>query len=127
MLSEIDNSGLTKDQIVVISFKEKVLQELRAKAPQYKVSWLCSFKKQKTGETTPSPEKVLNTLKAIQADALSSNTAVPHSVIQAVREHGYEWHVWTVNNVPEAMRMAALGATSITTDIPGQMKKVVEQ
>lgn len=70
----------------------------------------------------------MGTLKAIQADGLSSNTAVPPSVIKAVKQHGYKWHVWTVNDSAEAMRMTVLGANSITTDVPGQLKKkLIEQ
>ena len=118
LLSEIDKSGLTEEQIVVISFKEKVLQELKANAPQYKVSWLCGFQKQKTGEVTPSAENVLNTLKLIQADGLSSSTAVPEALIETVRKKGYQWHVWTVDDPETAIRMNALGAKSITTNVP---------
>lgn len=80
LLNEIDQSGLTQEQIVVISFNKQVIQQLKIKAPQYKAFWLCSFKKQKTGEITPSLATVLKTLKQIQADGLSSIRAVPASV-----------------------------------------------
>ena len=122
LLNEIDQSGLTQEQIVVISFNKQVIQQLKIKAPQYKASWLCSFKKQETGEITPSLATVLKTLKQIQADGLSSNTAVPASVIEAVSQQGYEWHVWTINNLKTASRMQALGVLSITTDVPGTMR-----
>ena len=122
LLNEIDQSGLTQEQIVVISFNKQVIQQLKIKAPQYKASWLCSFKKQETGEITPSLATVLKTLKQIQADGLSSNTAVPASVIEAVSQQGYEWHVWTINDLNTASRMQALGVLSITTDVPGTMK-----
>jgi glycerophosphoryl diester phosphodiesterase len=122
LLNEIDQSGLTQEQIVVISFNKQVIQQLKIKAPQYKASWLCSFKKQETGEITPSLATVLKTLKQIQADGLSSNTAVPASVIEAVSQQGYEWHVWTINDLNTASRMQALGVLSITTDVPGTMR-----
>jgi glycerophosphoryl diester phosphodiesterase len=122
LLNEIDQSGLTQEQIVVISFNKQVIQQLKIKAPQYKASWLCSFNKQETGEITPSLATVLKTLKQIQADGLSSNTAVPASVIEAVSQQGYEWHVWTINDLNTARRMQALGVLSITTDVPGTMK-----
>jgi glycerophosphoryl diester phosphodiesterase len=122
LLNEIDQSGLTQEQIVVISFNKQVIQQLKIKAPQYKASWLCSFNKQETGEITPSLATVLKTLKQIQADGLSSNTAVPASVIEAVSQQGYEWHVWTINDLKTARRMQALGVLSITTDVPGTMK-----
>ena len=80
LLNEIDQSGLTQEQIVVISFNKQVIQQLKIKAPQYKASWLCSFNKQETGEITPALATVLKTLKQIQADGLSSNRAVPASI-----------------------------------------------
>jgi glycerophosphoryl diester phosphodiesterase len=123
LLNEIDQSGLTKDQIVVISFNQEVIQQLKIQAPHYKASWLCSFKKQETGEITPSLDTVLKTLKAIEADGLSSNTAVPVSVIEAIGQQGYEWHAWTINNLKAARRMQAMGALSITTDVPGVMRQ----
>lgn len=122
LLNEIDQSGLTQEQIVVISFNKQVIQQLKIKAPQYKASWLCSFNKQETGEITPSLATVLKTLRQIQADGLSSNTAVPASVIEAVSQQGYEWHVWTINDLNTARRMQALGVLSITTDVPGTMR-----
>lgn len=122
LLNEIDQSGLTQEQIVVISFNKQVIQQLKIKAPQYKASWLCSFKKQETGEITPALATVLKTLKQIQADGLSSNTALPASVIEAVSQQGYEWHVWTINDLNTARRMQALGVLSITTDVPGSMR-----
>ena len=122
LLNEIDQSGLTQEQIVVISFNKQVIQQLKIKAPQYKASWLCSFNKQETGEITPALATVLKTLKQIQADGLSSNTAVPASVIEAVSQQGYEWHVWTINDLNTARRMQALGVLSITTDVPGTMR-----
>ena len=122
LLNEIDQSGLTQEQIVVISFNKQVIQQLKIKAPQYKASWSCSFNKQETGEITPSLATVLKTLRQIQADGLSSNTAVPASVIEAVSQQGYEWHVWTINDLKTARRMQALGVLSITTDVPGTMR-----
>ena len=122
LLKQIDQSGLTQEQIVVISFNKQVIQQLKAQAPHTKTAWLCSFKKQETGESTPSLDTVLKTLKQIQADGLSSNTAVPASVIEAVRQQEYEWHVWTINDLNTARRMQALGVLSITTDMPGSMR-----
>ncbi len=128
LLKEIKHSGLSNEQIVVISFNRDVIQKLKANAPQYKAYWLCGFKKDQSGEITPPIETVLNTLEEIQADGLSSNTAIPESVVKAVINQGYEWHVWTINDLHTARRMKALGVKSITTDMPGYMRNnLVEQ
>lgn len=127
LLKEIKLSGLSDDQIVVISFNKEVIQRLKADAPQYKASWLCGFKKDKSGEITPSIETVLTTLEEIQADGLSSNAAIPESVAKDVIKQGYEWHVWTINDLHIARRMKALGVKSITTDMPGYMRSNLVQ
>ena len=123
LLKEIQKSGLQKEQVVVISFKQQVIREMKAQSPEYKAYWLSGFKKQKTGEFTPSLESVLETLEQIDADGLSSNTAIPESFISPVFKKGYEWHVWTVNDPKQAKRFRKLGVQSITTDIPGKMRK----
>lgn len=86
LLEEIKKSGLTRDQIVVISFKTEVIQAFKAKAPQYKAFWLCRFKKREDGEVRPSVKEVLGTLKQIKADGLSSNAGVQHSVLDAIKK-----------------------------------------
>ena len=95
-----------------------LIRQLKAKAPQYKASWVCSFKKNKEGAMMPPLGRVLRTLKQIKADGLSSNSAVPPSVIEAVSKQGYEWHVWTVDDLKTARHMQALGVFSITTNVP---------
>lgn len=123
LLKEIEVSGLSVEQIVVISFNEKVIQTLKAKAPQYKASWLSGFKTEKNGKITPSLESVLTTLKAIKADGFSSSTDIPRPYIKGVEEHGYEWHVWTVDDLNDAKRFKKWGARSITTNVPEYIKK----
>lgn len=119
LLDKIRHSGLTNEQIVMICFDKQVLKDLKALAPQYKTSWLCSFKTDVRGETTPSVDTVMETMQLIQADGISSNTAIPESFIKAIEKKGYEWHVWTVDDAITAEHMQALGVRSITTNVPG--------
>ena len=112
----------------MICFNAKVLQEVKAKAPQYKVSWLCSFKKNRAGKITPSLETVLDNLELIQADGLSSNITIPESFIEAIEQQGYEWHVWTVDDLKTAKRMKVLGVKSITSNKAGFIRtRLVKQ
>jgi glycerophosphoryl diester phosphodiesterase len=123
LLEQIEKAGLKSEQIVVICFKAKVLQELKAKAPQYNVSWLCNFHENEAGDMTPSLETVLETLALIQANGLSSNSAIPESFIEAIEQKGYAWHVWTIDDLETAQRMHALGAKSITSNRAGFIRK----
>lgn len=124
LLEEIKKSGLKTRQIVVICFNAKVLRAMKQKAPEIKVSWLCDIKKnKKTQELAPSLEDVLKSLKSINADGLSSTIGISNEYISEIKAQGYEWHVWTVNDEETARRMKELGVSSITTDIPGHIRK----
>ncbi len=123
MFKAIEKAGLTEQQVVFISFDDQVIEALKTQATQYRALWLCKFKKGFTGGMKPSVRTVLKTLKRTRADGLSSNTLVPHSVIEAVHNADYEWHVWTVDNPKVGKQMQALGAKSITTNKPGKMRE----
>lgn len=123
LLDRIRESGLKPEQIVVICFNDKVIQALKAKAPQYKAFWLSGFKKDTSGKTMPSPEAVLETLKRIKADGFSSSKDITEPFVRAVKAHGYEYHVWTVDDLKTAGRFRKWGAGSITTNVPGYLRK----
>ncbi|MBN2473068.1 MAG: glycerophosphodiester phosphodiesterase [Pirellulales bacterium] len=125
LLAEIAQAGLEPQQVVIISFHEEVIQAIKARAPRYKAFWLCGFKEEKeSGKVVPSPQSVLETLERIEADGLSSGKdLIDESLIQRVRDKGYEYHVWTVDDPDTARRFQKWGARSITTNVPGLMRK----
>lgn len=127
LIEEIRKSNLKNEQIVVISFNKKVIQEMKTKAPQYKAYWLCSFKKNMDGDITPSLASVLDTLKLMQADGLSSNIAITEPFIEAIGKQGYEWHVWTIDDLKTTGRVKALGAKSVTTNIPRALREYFDE
>jgi len=124
LLKETRESGLDKEQIVVISFKEAVIREIKAKAPQYRAYWLSGFKENESGKIIPSLKTVLTTLEQTGADGFSSTKSIiDEAFITSVRDKGYEYHVWTVDDLETARRFKRWGAKSITTNVPGHLKK----
>ena len=122
LLEAIKKSGLKDEQIIFICFNAQVLHELKVKTPQYKSYWLCSFYKTEEGEITPPLETVLETLASIKADGIDSNVAIPESFVEAIKTSGYEWHVWTVDDLEVAKRIQTWGADSITSNKPSYIK-----
>ena len=124
LLKEIGRSGLSREQIVVICFQKEVIQALKTKAPQYKAFWLSDFDTDKSGKISPSIETVLTTLTQIKADGFSSTKNIIDEVfVKKINDKGYEYHVWTINDVKTARRFKKWGAKSITTNIPGYLRK----
>lgn len=119
----IKDSGLSSDQVVLISFKADVIREAKIQAPSLKAYWLAGFKKDDAGQMTPTPETILATLQETGADGFSSSEkGVTEAIVRQVQEAGYEYHVWTVDDLDTARRFRQWGALSITTNMPGYLK-----
>lgn len=124
LLQEIEKSGLEDEQIVVISFNSSVIKKLKELAPQFTANWLSGFKRQVNGKLKPTFEDALTTLKSIKADGFSSSReGITKDFIKRVKEAGFQYHVWTVDNPKEAKKLVDWGAESITTNVPAVIRK----
>jgi len=122
LFEELNRAGLQREQIVVISLNDQVIRKCKTKGLQSKAFWVCEFKKEQAGDITPSLETVLETLERIKADGLSSNKGVINEPFaRGIMEHGYEFHVWAVDDLEMAKQYIKWGARSITTNVPGYM------
>jgi len=64
--------------------------------------------------------------RGLGLDALSLHRSLARPrLIHACREAGVETHIWTVNARAEMVRLAALGVTSIITDVPTRLRAVL--
>jgi glycerophosphoryl diester phosphodiesterase len=123
MLEDLAASGLKDEQIVIISFQAPVIAEIKKVKPAYKANWLASFEKE--SPLKPSKEEVLAKLREIKADGFSSNAdkRLDQEFVKAIRDAGFEYHCWTVDDVPTARRFLDFGALSITTNRPEFLRK----
>lgn len=127
LLRDIAASGLDVSQIVVISFNAPVIRELKKQAPSFKACWLSSFEKKSPLE--PTAEQVLTTLRDIKADGFSSNAdaRMDAAYTKAIRDAGFEYHCWTVDDPSIGKRFLDLGAQSITTNRPSWMRSELKK
>jgi glycerophosphoryl diester phosphodiesterase len=118
-------SGLNPGQAVILAFSEEVIAEARTLLPRVKRFWLTDFKRDwHGGGWSPPIGQILRTLERTGADGLSSKAhrSIDAAFVQALRDAGREFHVWTVDDLPTALRFCALGVDSITTNRPGWLK-----
>lgn len=124
------------DQLRIISFNTEVIAAAKQQLPAIKAFWLTGYKEQQpedgaienhAPQFTPTAQTVLETLAATRADGLGSNAnvnVVDALYADALRQAGYELHVWTVDDREVAKRMHALGALSITTNLPAEIRRL---
>lgn len=122
LLEGLQQSELSTEQILVISFHKDVLKKLKAVAPQYKTSWLVGFKKDESGEIIPAYDAVLDTLSEIKADGLSSGRQlIDAAFVRHIMDKGIEHHVWTVDDTEVAKRLRSWGTRSVTSNVPADI------
>ena len=121
LLSILNNYPVGQQQLVIIAFDSQVLKTIKKTIPSIKTLLLSTLKvNSQTNKLSPSPQEVLNSLESIKADGFSSNVhklldkIFIHKIIQA----GYEYHLWTIDDLKIARKFAKIGVNSLTTNIP---------
>ncbi|MED5578283.1 MAG: glycerophosphodiester phosphodiesterase, partial [Planctomycetota bacterium] len=103
---QLEASNLKSEQITIICFDEKVVQECRNEMPQYQANWLTSYKRTKErGVWSPDAEEVVRRVRKSGATGLGTqgNTEViDERFVDVLRKAGIELHVWTINDAKEA-------------------------
>ena len=46
-------------------------------------------------------------------------------LVKSFQKAGYEYHVWTVDEIPRAKALIEMGVQSITTNVPGEILKAI--
>ncbi len=122
-------SKLDPEQITLICFTESVVTEARTTMPQYRANWLTGYRqKTESSPWTPSVDDVLKTLSRSNATGLGSQgnlKVIDAKFVDRVRQAGFGFHVWTVNDPGAARTFQSLGADSITTDRPAFIRKAL--
>jgi glycerophosphoryl diester phosphodiesterase len=123
LLKAIVESGLDASQIVIISFHARVIREIEKQAPGFKTCWLSSF--EKSSPLDPAADEVLTILRDIKADGFSSRAdeRLQPDYLKLIRDAGFEYHCWTVDDPQVARRFLDLGAQSITTNRPAFLRE----
>lgn len=113
--------SLVPNRLIIISFNAQVVAACKQSLPEVKALWLTGFKEDEvTGEITPTIDTILQTLQQTGADGLDCKASghIDASFARQLREDGYEFHVWTVDDRKVAARFQKLGVDSITTNRP---------
>jgi glycerophosphoryl diester phosphodiesterase len=119
-------SGISPERIRLLSFSAPLIGELKQRLPEWRACWLCDYRHTLLGNLwRPSREDVLDTLLRTGAVGLASadRAFLDQDLAGTLKEHGMELHVWTVDRLPAAERLCALGVDSIMTNRPGWLRQ----
>ena len=98
--------------VLFISFGEKVCAELKRVMPEYKVYFL-------TGAKRFSAEAQVAKLRELGVDGVDISfdpKVIDTDYVRMVKDAGFSFHVWTIDNLEVAKKAFAVGADTLTTN-----------
>ena len=117
LITAIINSNLRKEQISIIAFDTSVIKALKSVAPHIKANLLYDV------ALPVDSSELLDRLKNTKADGLGSNNMNSKELIDVIRQAGFEYHSWTVDDSKTAKKLLEWGVNSITTNRPGYLRQ----
>ncbi|MCH8532548.1 MAG: glycerophosphoryl diester phosphodiesterase membrane domain-containing protein [Saccharospirillum sp.] len=102
------------DQTILAALELSALQQARQLAPDLRLSMLVHSS---VGSLASLPVDIL---------AMRDALATPQNV-RLWRSHGYEVHLWTVNDARDMARLLDIGVDGIITDRPELLSRVMEE
>lgn len=129
LLEQVEASGLSEEQIVFISFNEKVVQRLKKAAPAYTANWLVSVKRDERGRQRPKTSKLMRVLRKSKVDDISTraNEVVDSAFVSRFKDKGLGYHVWTVDDPDYALALLEAGVDTITTNKPDSILEALNR
>ncbi len=117
-------------QVVFISFEKDTCKALKEQMGEFKVLWITSSKHWETPGFPPvTAEDVLAVLRETGADGVDIHyqpDIVTAEMVAAVRNAGYEFHVWTIDNLEDTLEAFRRGAQSVTTDFAEKLLRAAQ-
>ncbi len=110
----------TPKNTLFISFNGASCKALKEQMPEYKVFWLTGSRKgwkpSSPAVTTGDVLKALKETGADGVDMLFDPKVVTAAFVKTIRDAGYEFHVWTVDNLMASLLAFERGAQTVTTN-----------
>lgn len=120
----VDESGTPHEQIVVISFHQDMIRESRTVMPDIRTLWLTGFEEKEDGTFHPDAEELIAILRNLKADGVDAHCnpkVVTAEYVKKVKDAGFYFAVWTVDDEKEAEHFMKIGVDSITSNRAGEL------
>ena len=119
--AEIEKAkNVNPGNVLFISFGDKLCAALKQAMPEYKVYYLMgAYRNWKEKRDPWSAQDVIGALKATHADGIDIKFAPEvhdAAFVKAVKDAGYSFHVWTIDDLEKAKKAFAVGADTLTTN-----------
>ena len=117
-------SNATPKNVLFISFGDAVCAELKRQMPEYRVYWLTSGsgkpdKKTGTPSRVHTAEDIISILKKLGVDGVDirfNPNTIDAEFVKKIKDAGFMFHVWTIDDLGLAKLAFSRGAQTVTTN-----------
>ena len=111
--AEVEKSkNVTPENVLFISFGDRVCAELKRQMPEYRVYFLTGAKK----FTANALVAKLRDMGVDGVDISFDPAVIDRAYVEAVKSAGFSFHVWTIDDLEKAKKAFAAGADTLTTN-----------
>ena len=125
LAESLKRSGLSPDQVVIITFHHEVAAAAKKQFPELKVYWLHSYNKDKQTGQYPDLDDLIRRAKEAGVDGLNLNHGFPldAAAVKKIKSAGLGIYAWTVDDPVRARELAEAGVEGITTNRPAALRE----
>jgi len=130
LAEEIEKSGLTNDQIMVISFEYDVVSEFKKQYPHREVCLLQTMRRHLiTRKWKTSAEDIVEKLVKANLDGciVKAVSAVDARFIRTVKSSGFKFFLYTIDDLSQAEKYMKLNVDGFATNCPAKMLELRSQ
>ncbi len=123
--SMLEARGINLAQVVIISFNDDIIKAAKAIIPEAKALLISGLNYQDDIGFTPSVAELKLRLKQTNADGLDCKAIkeINKEFVESIKDTGYEFHVWTIDDTQLAQQFVELKVDSITSNCAVKLKK----
>tara|TARA_Y100000590_G_scaffold121738_2_gene139409 strand:+ start:19023 stop:19748 length:726 start_codon:yes stop_codon:yes gene_type:complete len=120
LIEEIQKSKMEKEKITIISFHEKVVEEVKRSIEAVTANLLIAFSGQKGVKNTEVLKKLID--YELDGVGIENHFNFTQDFIGPILKANKKVHVWTVDSIKESRIYKEMGVSSITTNLPEKIK-----
>ena len=127
MIDELDKAGIAPEQVVMISFYENIVRIFKERYPERKALLLLSFRVFSNGTWAPTANQLIAKLRDLNADGIDIGghlNFISADYIRRVKDAGFEFAVWTIDDENTAKAFIDLGVDAITSNCAARLQKI---
>ena len=119
-------NNATPKNVLFISFGNEVCSELKRQMPEYRVYWLTNGKgkSNKAGGRYYTADEIIEILKKLGVDGVDirfTSEIIDAAFVKKVKDAGFSFHAWTIDNLKTAETAFSRGVETVTTNCAKKM------